>query len=143
MNKPTILIAEDDFLIRESTLRPLLTSHFEIVAEAADGLEAVAAAEEHRPEIVLLDVSLPVMRGFDAAQKILAQQPGCKLLFVSNYAEREYVEYARTIGASGYVLKTHAMSELIDAIRTALTGQFYWPVFYTPRDCNDPVTEIR
>jgi DNA-binding NarL/FixJ family response regulator len=130
MNRPTILVAEDNFLIREGALRPLLALQFEIVAEVGDGVEAVAAAEEHLPEIVLLDVSLPGMRGFDVAQKILAHQPRGKVLFVSNYADRSYVERAKEIGASGYVLKSQAVGELLNAIRVALAGQFYWPNFY-------------
>lgn len=129
MSKPTVLIAEDDFLIVEGVLRPLLARDFDIVSAVADGLQAVAAAEEHRPEIVLLDISLPGLRGFDVARKIFADQPQCKVLFVSNYAERAYVEAAEDIGASGYVLKSRVSGELINAIRAALAGEFYWPSF--------------
>jgi DNA-binding NarL/FixJ family response regulator len=131
MNRPTVLIVEDDFLIREGALRPPLEPHFEIVAEVGDGLAAIAAAEQHRPDIILLDVSLPGMRGFEVARKILAHPRGCKILFVSNYADRDYVERAKQIGANGYVLKSRAPAELLNAIRAALAGRFYWPDFYT------------
>lgn len=131
MSNPTVLIAEDDFLIFEGILRPLLVREFDIVAAVGDGLQAVAAAEEHRPEIVLLDISLPGLRGFDAARTILANQPQCKVLFVSNYMERAYVEAAEDMGASGYVLKSRVSGELIDAIRAALAGEFYWPRFFS------------
>ncbi|HUS12943.1 MAG TPA: response regulator transcription factor [Pyrinomonadaceae bacterium] len=125
MNKPRILIAEDEVLILEGTLRPVLKAHFDIVAAVGNGPDAIAAAEEHRPDVALLDVSLPGLRGFDVARKILASQPACKVLFVSCYAEKAYVEAARELGASGYVLKGRVFSELVNAIRTAQSGEFY------------------
>lgn len=126
-NKATILIAEDEFLILEGSIRPLLESEFAIVAAVGDGLEAVAAAEEHRPDIVLLDISLPGLQGFDAARQILARQPACKVLFVSCYSDSAYIEAAKEMGASGYVLKNRIASELVPAIRLAQAGQFYGP----------------
>lgn len=129
MRKPTVVIAEDDALIREGCLQATLEPFFEIVASVEDGEAAIISVEEHRPDVVLLDVSLPVLRGFDAAQKILANYPDIKILFVSNYAERSYVEAAFEMGASGYVLKSRAFTELADAIRTALNGEFYRPAF--------------
>ncbi|HEX4749507.1 MAG TPA: response regulator transcription factor [Bryobacteraceae bacterium] len=127
MRKPTVVIAEDDVVIREGCLRLTLEPFFEIVAAVEDGRAAVTSVEEQKPDVVLLDVSLPVLRGFDAAREILANHPDIKLLFVSNYAERAYVEAALEMGASGYVLKSRAFAELPDAIRTALSGEFYRP----------------
>src|SRR5436305_790293 len=102
MHKPTILIAEDDFAIREGTLRPLLSADFEIVAAVDDGLAAVAAAKAQKPEIAILDVSLPGLRGFEVARRILADQPECTVLFVSCYSEPVYIDGARDLGAGGY-----------------------------------------
>ncbi len=127
MKKPTVLIAEDDAVIREGCLRATLEPFFEIVAAVEDGEAAVAGVEDHKPDLVLLDVSLPLLKGFDAARQILAKYPEIKLLFVSNYSERAYVEAAFEMGAAGYVLKSRAFTELLDAIRTALGGQFYRP----------------
>jgi len=127
MKKLKILIAEDDFLILEGSLRPLLEKEFEIVAAVGDGFEAVAAAEEHKPEIALLDMSLPGLPGFDAARRILATQPDCKVLFVSCYSERAYIDGAKELGASGYVNKSRIVTELVKAIRTAQAGEFYSP----------------
>jgi DNA-binding NarL/FixJ family response regulator len=124
-SKQTILIAEDDFLIREGYLQPLLEAVFTIVASVGDGRDAVAAAVELRPDIVLLDVSLPGLRGFEAARQILAAIPACKVLLVSNYGDRAYLRAAQELGASGYVLKSRAQNELLPAIETALAGQFY------------------
>lgn len=125
MCKPTVVIAEDDFLIREGCIRPLLNREFEILAEVDDGQEAVAAAVKHKPDVILLDVSLPVLRGFDAARNIRSHQSATKIVFVSNYSERAYVEEAERLGASGYVLKSRAATQLIPAIKTALSGAFY------------------
>ena len=127
MKNLRILVAEDDFLILEGNLLPLLEPQFEIVAAVGDGFEAVAAAEEHRPDVALLDMSLPGLRGFDVARRILKSQPECKVLFVSCYSERAYVEAAKELGASGYVNKGRIDSELVSAIRTAAAGQFHWP----------------
>lgn len=129
MSKPTVIIAEDNFLIREGCLRPTLETDFEVVTVVEDGKAAIAAAEQYRPDVILLDVSLPVMRGFEAARKIIASQPKIKVLFVSNYSDRDYVEEALRMGASGYVLKSQAASELVQAIRIACSGQFYRPVY--------------
>jgi len=134
MKKTTVLIAEDDFLIVEGSLRPLLEPEFEIVGAVGDGLEALAAAEENRPDVALLDVSLPGLRGFDVARQILRKQPECKVLLVSCYSDSAYIQGAKDIGASGYVLKNRVSTELVNAIRTALAGQFYHPDLGTPKD---------
>ena len=127
MKKLTIVIAEDDALIREGCLVVLLEPFYEIIDAVEDGAAAVASVEEHHPDVVLLDVSLPVMRGFEAARRILAKNPGIKLLFVSNHSERAYVEEAFHMGAAGYVVKSRVVRELTNAIRVALSGEFYWP----------------
>ena len=125
--KPRVLIAEDDFLILEGCLRPALSKNFEVVAAVGDGKEAVAAAAQLQPDVVLLDISLPGLRGFDAARQILAGQPGCRLLFVSNYWDAAYIQAAREMGAGGYVFKSRVLTELTPAIRAALAGEFYEP----------------
>ena len=127
MKKPTVVIAEDDAIIREGCLFATLEPFFEIVAAVDNGEAAVASVEKHKPDIVLLDVSLPLLTGFDAARKILAKRPEIKLLFVSNYSDHAHVEEASRIGAAGYVLKSRAFSELIDAMNRALGGEFYRP----------------
>jgi DNA-binding NarL/FixJ family response regulator len=129
MDKPTILIAEDDFIIREGMLKSLLEPHFTIVASVDNGRDAVAAAAADKPRIVLLDLSLPDIPGFDAARQILAANCDCKVLFVSNYAERVYPGAAKELGASGYVLKSRAVTDLLPAIEAALAERFYQSTF--------------
>ncbi|MBV9083723.1 MAG: response regulator transcription factor [Acidobacteriaceae bacterium] len=126
-DKPTVVIAEDNVLILEGSLRPLLEREFEIVATAEDGRAAISAAAQHKPAVMLIDVSLPLVRGFEAARQILAACPETKILFVSNYADRAYVDQAFHMGASGYVLKSRIVRELVAAIRKALAGEFYRP----------------
>lgn len=125
MNKPTIVIAEDDFLIREGYLYFLLEREFAIVAAVDDGKSAVTAVEKFKPNVVLMDVSLPIIHGFDAARLIVNTQPNVKVIFVSNYADKAYVDEAMRIGASGYVVKSRAATELVPAIQAALSGRFY------------------
>jgi DNA-binding NarL/FixJ family response regulator len=127
MKKPTVLIAEDEYVIREGELRVLLEPEFSIVAAVGDGIEAVEAAKKYRPEIALLDVSLPGLRGFEVARQILITQPDCKVVFISCHSQAAYIEGARQIGASGYVIKNRVSGELLNAIRTALSGRFYAP----------------
>lgn len=128
MSTPTILLAEDDFIIRQG-LQLLLEPHFTIVASVDDGREAVAAAAEHKPDLALLDISLPGLRGFEAARQILVAHPACKVLLVSNYGDPAYPGAAQEMGASGYVLKSRAGSELLPAIESALAGNFYRSTF--------------
>src|SRR3954469_8239513 len=123
--RTSVLIAEDNFLIREGLLEPLLVDQYDIVASGDDGMGAVAAAAQHRPAVALLDVSLPSARGFEIAHKILSNDPACKVVFVTNYAEAAYVQAAQDMGAAGYVLKSRAAAELIPAIESALAGTFY------------------
>jgi DNA-binding NarL/FixJ family response regulator len=123
-DKPTLVIAEDDFLIGES-LRVILQPEFNVLAVVDDGAAAIEAAARHHPAVMLLDISLPVLKGFDAARAIRKQHPDIKLLFVSSYSDRAYVDEARAMGASGYVLKSRVASELPQAIRTALGGKFF------------------
>jgi DNA-binding NarL/FixJ family response regulator len=129
VSTPTLLIAEDDFIIREGLLQTILSPHFTIVALVEDGREAVSAAKEHKPAIALLDISLPGLQGFEAAGQILADNPACKVLLVSNFADRTYPTAAQKLGASGYVLKSRATRELLPAIEIALAGGFYQSVF--------------
>ena len=129
MDNPTLMIAEDDYIIREWMLKSLLEPHFTIVASVDSGRDAVAAAAAHKPRIVLLDLSLPEIRGFDAARQILAANHDCKVLFVSNYADRTYPGAAKELGASGYVLKSRAVTDLLPAIEAALADRFYQSPF--------------
>lgn len=106
-------------------LRKLLEPEFAIVESVGDGHAAVAAYGRLKPDLLLLDVGLPLLNGIEAARQVKQAAADAKILFLTMHADRIYVEEAMRAGASGYVLKQAAARELIDAIRTVLAGGIY------------------
>jgi DNA-binding NarL/FixJ family response regulator len=94
----------------------------EIIGQASDGLEAVQKAEELRPDLILLDIGLPKLSGIQAARKIFATVPDSKIVFLSQETSADVVEEAWRLGASGYVAKIHAGTDLIKAIEAVREG---------------------
>ena len=119
-----ILIADDHGIVR-SGLRKLLESEdgIEVVAEAADGVEARDRAIEHRPDLAILDVKMPNLSGLDATREIRTEAPDVSVLMLSMHDEDRYLFEALKAGASGYVLKRAADRELIEAIRAVERGE--------------------
>ncbi len=115
----TLLLADDHKIVREGT-RQLLeqSSDFKILGEAADGAEAVHLVDELNPDVVIMDVRLPVLSGMDATRQITSRHPDVRVLVLSAYDGDEYVFPLLEAGASGYLLKTSSGAELADAIRT-------------------------
>ena len=107
--------------------RSLETTHL-ILASVGNGAEGIKAVEEHRPDIVLLDISMPIMNGFDAAEYMQKNCPLVLIIFVTNHTEDAYVDLAFERGAAGYVSKDK-VADLPDAIGAVLEGQRYWPTF--------------
>jgi len=95
----------------------------QIVGECCDGDEAVQKAEELRPDLILLDISLPTLNGIEAARRIREVSPNSKILFVSENRSPEIAEEALNTGAGGYVVKSDAAGELIPAIKAVLAGK--------------------
>jgi two-component system response regulator NreC len=123
-NRYRIVIAEDHTILREG-LRSLLSSHeeFEIVAEAGDGIEAVALATKLKPDLVLMDLSMPRMNGMEAIREITRRIPETKILALTVHKAEEYFLAALDAGAAGYLLKDATHDELVAAIRTILAGK--------------------
>jgi two-component system, NarL family, response regulator LiaR len=120
-----VLLADDHKLVREG-LRALLTgSGLTVVGEASDGREAVQMASSLRPDVAVLDISMPELNGVDAARAILREQPGMTTILLTVHAEDTYVIEALRAGVKGYVLKSQAMSDLIQAIYEAVRGSIY------------------
>ena len=94
-----------------------------IVGQASDGVEAVRKAEELQPELILMDIGLPSLSGIEAARRIRQLAPTSKVLFLSQETSRDVVEAALRLGASGYIVKAHAGSELLAAVEVVLRGE--------------------
>lgn len=122
--RPRVVIAEDFVLIQEN-IRRALPPECEVIAAVEDGAAALDAVAGQNPDILLLDVSLPDMSGFAVAEKLFRINSPVKVIFVTAYADRSYVERAFEIGAVGYILKGNMWTELPAAIREVLAGGLY------------------
>ncbi|HSS48393.1 MAG TPA: response regulator transcription factor [Thermoanaerobaculia bacterium] len=121
-----LLLADDHSLVR-SGLRFLLDSEpdFEVIGEAADGHEVLCRVRETLPQVVLMDLSMHGMNGFEASRRIAAEHPAVKILCVSMYSEGPLVAAALRGGASGYVVKSCPVDELLRAVRAVAAGLKY------------------
>lgn len=121
-----VVLAEDHKILREG-LRRILDSEpdLAVVGEAADGREAIRCASELRPDMVVLDLSMPRMNGLEALREIRKTAPGTRVLVLTAHKTEEYVHAALQAGAAGYVLKDSASSELLLAVRSVLAGERY------------------
>lgn len=122
--RPRVLIAEDHALVREG-LRMLLSSEVEVVDTVEDGRALLGAAERLRPDIILLDISMPLLNGLDAARQLAQAKSTAKLIFVTMHADPAYVRQAFRAGASGYVVKSSASTHLTEAIQEVVAGRRY------------------
>ncbi len=119
-----ILLGDDHALILDGIRAALLPFH-DIVGQAQDGKALVEAAQKLKPDLVILDIGMPVLNGFEAAKRIKETLPPTKLIFLSQHLNPAYLKHALKLGASGYVLKSDATEELQQAIAAALRGKTY------------------
>jgi len=115
-----VLVAEDESLIRLDLTEMLVEEGYEVVGEAGDGATAVQMAEQLRPDLVVLDVKMPVLDGISAAQRIVARRIA-PVLILTAFSQRELVERAREAGAMAYLVKPFAKADLVPAIEMALS----------------------
>ena len=122
-----MLLADDHTILRQGLVGILKAyDEFEIVAEAADGNEALEKALETRPDVVVLDISMPRLHGLEAARRIHKALPRSRILVLTMHDEEEYVLNMVRVGVSGYLVKDGAASELVAAIRALRAGQGYF-----------------
>jgi two-component system, NarL family, response regulator DesR len=119
-----VLIA-DDHEAALSALTRILNHEFNVVGTARNGKEAVAATTFLKPDVLVLDIQMPIMDGFEAARAVLSSGPPARIVFISAVADSDYVRVALSLGASGYVLKSRAALDLPQAIRLAMLGQSF------------------
>jgi DNA-binding NarL/FixJ family response regulator len=121
---PRVVIADDQTLVRSGFRMILGAAGIPVVAEAADGAEAVAAALRHRPEVVLMDIRMPGMDGLEATRRILgsAGSGGCRIIILTTFDLDQYVYAALTAGASGFLLKDVSPEHLVSAVRLVRSG---------------------
>jgi two-component system, NarL family, nitrate/nitrite response regulator NarL len=122
MRRPRVLLADDHPPLL-AAIRRLLSAEFDVVGEAADGVEAVRMARALQPDVVIMDLAMPPMGGIEAIRQIQAEPSGPAILALTVISDSSVRKAALEAGASGYVLKSQAGSDLIPAIRTALAGE--------------------
>ncbi len=120
-----VLLADDHQIVREGFKSLLEKKGFQVVAEASDGHEAVRLVKEHRPDVAILDLAMPLLNGLDAAREMLQQFPKMKAILLTMHTEEQYVLDALQAGVHGYVLKTEAASDLIHALNEVCRGSTY------------------
>jgi DNA-binding NarL/FixJ family response regulator len=130
-----ILVADDHEIVRRG-VRHILSSRpdWEVCAEAADGLEALALVKRLKPDVTILDISMPTMNGLDAAREIARLNLPTRVLIFTMHYSQDLQRTFRDTGARGYVLKAHAAKELIQAVETLLRGNTFF-------DSDDTVAE--
>jgi DNA-binding NarL/FixJ family response regulator len=121
---PRILIADDHNLVAE-LCKKLLETDFDVVGVVADGRALVRAASELKPDVIVLDVAMPILNGLDAGRQVKEMLPTVKLVYLTMNPDPEVAAEAFARGASGYLLKTCASSEMVLAVRDALRGKTY------------------
>jgi RNA polymerase sigma factor (sigma-70 family) len=121
-----VLLADDHALVRAGIRSLLEASGASVVGEASDGREALRLAAKLQPDVVFMDVAMSTLNGIEAARQLHRSHPEVRIIMLSMHAERQYIYESARAGATGYVLKDAAFSDLLAAIEAALDGRTYW-----------------
>jgi len=121
-----ILLADDHAMVRQA-LRKLLEEcpEWKVIAEAGDGGEAVRLAEQHRPDVAVLDIAMPLLNGIEATREITMRSPNTRVLLLSMHADEAYVTQGLQAGATGYLLKEAADADLLTAANEVAHGRSF------------------
>jgi two-component system response regulator NreC len=120
-----ILLAEDHVMVRQGLRALLEQAGMVVIGEASDGLEALRLAHAHRPEVAIMDITMPHLNGLETARRLRDVVPQTKIIVLTMHTEEPYVLEALQAGAVGYVLKTQAAADIVQAVHTALQGAIY------------------
>ena len=120
-----VVIADDHEMLRQGLQVLLEDEGFVFVGAASDGREAVRLCEEHRPDVAILDLSMPLLNGIFAAREIIKSNPRTKVVLLTQHTEEHAILQALRAGVRGYVLKTRASNELVEALRAVCRGEMY------------------
>jgi len=120
-----ILLADDHTIVRQGLRAILEREGYEVVGEASDGREAITYAEKFRPDVAVLDISMPLLNGIDAAREVTKVSPRTKTVLLTMYTEDHYVLESLRAGVTGYVLKMRAALALVQAIQAVMKGEIY------------------
>lgn len=126
MSRPRILLADDHKMVTQG-LESLLRDEFELLATVENGEALVDAAVLSEPDVIIVDISMPILNGFDAVRRLKKKGVQAKIVFLTMHADSALVAEAIRCGASGYILKHSAGEELLSAIRLVLEGKTYFP----------------
>ncbi len=124
MTRTRVLLADDHRIVAEG-LKSLLSAEFDLVDVVEDGRALVAAAKQLRPDVIVADITMPHLNGLDALPHLKKEDPSVKVVFLTMHKDVAYARRALESGASGFVLKHSAATELIDAVRAAVKGKTY------------------
>src|SRR5476649_2705399 len=127
MKRTTVLLAEDHMIVREGFRKMLeLEDDFEIVGEAQDGRAAVALVKKFHPEVVLMDIAMPLLNGLEATRQVLKAVPTTKIIMLSAHSDDAYVKSATDSGAAGFLLKQTSAHDVCRAIREVQKGKTFF-----------------
>lgn len=135
----TVLLADDHMIVRQGLLNLLkLEDDIEVIGEAVDGCQTVELSRKLHPDVISMDVAMPLMNGFEATRKILETNPGTKVIILSAHNDSAYVEYATSLGAKGYLVKQTSAQYLAEAIRVVYQGNTFFSPSLSNRFQNHP-----
>src|SRR5580698_7253606 len=127
MKQITVLLADDHMIVREGFRKMLdLEDDLEVVGEAQDGRQAVAMAKKLRPDVVLMDIAMPLLNGLEATRQVLKAVPGTKVVILSAHSDDAYVSNATESGAMGYLLKQTSAHDVYQAIKEVHKGKTFF-----------------
>lgn len=133
-----VLLADDHALLREGLRRSLVSEGYDVIAEAGDGQQAIQLAEQHQPDVVLMDVTMPVLGGIEAARRLTSNGVSTKIVMLTMHADPQLIREAQDAGASGYLMKDCTTRDIVETIKATLSGETRFPTVNQPDVASGP-----